>query len=97
VQVPDRSIGQHDPVLQLVFDFVAEYLRQPFQYALTVLRVNQLAGLFEMRRAAELDGAVRGAVRPGCRPLDGSPVSAPPLGPAHTRSSQPWRSGASPC
>src|SRR4029077_12200828 len=52
VQVPDRSIGQNDPVLQLVFDFVAEYLRQPFEYALAVLRVNQSAGLFEMRRAA---------------------------------------------
>jgi hypothetical protein len=56
VQVPDRSIGQHDPVPLLVFGFVAEYLRELREHALAVLRVNQLAGLFELRRPAVAAG-----------------------------------------
>src|SRR5882757_2352723 len=56
VQVPDSPIGQHDPVLLLVFGFVAEYLRELYEHALAVLRVNQLAGLFELGRAARAAG-----------------------------------------
>src|SRR5882724_2687300 len=56
VQVPDSAVGKHDPVRLLVFGFVAEYLRELYEHALAVLRVNQLAGLFELGRAARAAG-----------------------------------------
>src|SRR5882724_11057010 len=56
VQVPDSPIGEHDPVLLLVFGFVAKYLRELFEHALAVLRVNQLAGLFELGWTAGAPG-----------------------------------------
>src|SRR5258708_33045878 len=72
-QVPDIPIGQHDPVLLLVFGFVAEYLRELYEHALAVQRVNQLAGLFELRRAPGAAGSP-----PPQQPLHHQTEHAPP-------------------
>src|SRR5258708_1925692 len=56
VQGADRDIGQNDPVILLLFGLIAKYLRELFEHALAILRVNQLAGLFELGRAAGAPG-----------------------------------------